>query len=247
MTDPLVTGVLVLAALVTSTISGILGMAGGIALLGAMAALLPAPLVIPLHGVVQLASNTTRALAFFRHVSWKLVGAFTPMLAVGMGAAAYLYAGGGLTWLKPIIGLYLLFFVVWRRKAPALRSPPLWSYAALGLVVGFAALWVGATGPLLAPFFLRDDLEKEQIIASKAACQLFIHLGKLPAFLAIGFDYTAHVPLLGLLVGAVIVGTLIGKRILTKMKPDTFVKLFEGVLVLLGLWLIVQAFLPPSA
>ena len=52
--------VLVVACFITATISGILGMAGGVTLLGVMTALLPAPTVVPLHGIVQLASNWTR-------------------------------------------------------------------------------------------------------------------------------------------------------------------------------------------
>ena len=42
------------AALITSMISAVLGMAGGITLLGVMTALLPPAQVVPLHGVVQL-------------------------------------------------------------------------------------------------------------------------------------------------------------------------------------------------
>jgi uncharacterized membrane protein YfcA len=238
--DPLIVGVLVGAALLTSIISGILGMAGGITLLGVMAALLPAPVVVPLHGVVQLGSNGTRTLAFLGHVRWFVIACFAPSLAVGVGASAWLYAGGDLPWLKPVIGAYLLFFVVWRRKAPLVKAPPSWAYVALGLLAGFAALYVGATGPLLAPFFLRDDFTKEEIIGTKAACQILVHVAKLPAFVALGFAYQDHLPLLGLLLVAVIVGTLIGKRILQRMKTETFVLLFEAVLVLLGLFLIVR-------
>ena len=49
--------ILVIASFATATVSAILGMAGGVTLLGVMTALLPAPIVVPLHGVVQLASN----------------------------------------------------------------------------------------------------------------------------------------------------------------------------------------------
>lgn len=238
--EPLIVGALVGTSLITSIISGILGMAGGITLLGVMAALLPAPVVVPLHGVIQLGSNGTRALAFLRHVRWFVVAWFAPALVVGTAASTWLYAGGELPWLKPVIGLYLLFFVVWRRKAPAIKAPPSWSYGALGLLAGFVALYVGATGPLLAPFFLRDDFEKEEIIGTKAACQILVHLAKLPAFFALGFAYEDHLPLLGVLLATVVVGTLVGKRILQQMKTDTFVMLFEGVLVALGLFLIVR-------
>lgn len=226
------------AALVTSTISGILGMAGGVTLLGIMTALLPATAVVPLHGVVQLSSNFTRTLAFFRHVQWRFVALYAPFLIIGVTAATWTWTGEKLTYFRPGIGAFILLFLVWRRKAPRLRHPPDWAYPLLGVVTGFSSIWIGATGPLIAPFFLRDDFEKEQVIATKAACQAMGHVLKIPAFLALGFDFSPHVGTLLLLVVCVVMGTFIGKTVLSKLKNQTFVLLFEGVLALLALYLL---------
>ena len=63
--------VLVGAALVGSTLSGFLGMGGGIFLLTVLflCGLEPA-LAIPIHALVQLTSNGTRAVLFREHVRW---------------------------------------------------------------------------------------------------------------------------------------------------------------------------------
>ena len=84
--------VLAVAAYLTATLSGIIGMGGGMTLLGIMTLLLPAPLVVPLHGVVQLGSNTTRTAIFLRHVRWSVFLTYAPFLLVGMGAAAAPFA-----------------------------------------------------------------------------------------------------------------------------------------------------------
>jgi len=232
--------VLVVACFVTATISGILGMAGGVTLLGVMTALLPAPVVVPLHGVVQLASNWTRTWAFRKYVRWPIFFAFMVPAVAGVAIAASIWVDLQLTWFKAWIGAFILAFLVWRKYKPKLRHPPTWSYAVLGLAAGLLAIFVGATGPFLAPFFLRDDFENEEVIATKAICQTWLHLLKIPAFLALSFDYTPYATLLVGLVVAVIGGTYFGKHLLSKISKDRFVFWFQLVLGALAVYLIVS-------
>ena len=233
--------ILAVAALLTATLSGIIGMGGGMTLLGVMTLLLPPPLVVPLHGVVQLGSNTTRTIIFFPHVRWSVFLTYAPFLVVGVGCAMLVYTGTKMTWFQPVIGAFLLSFLAWRRWRPsALGRPPLWSYAPLGVFTGFLTLFVGATGPFLAPFFLRDDFTKEEIIATKAVCQTVAHILKIPAFLAVGFAYTDHSAELGVLLAMVIIGTMTGKRLLSRLPRELFVRLFVTVLGTLAVVLIAR-------
>ena len=233
--------VLVIACFITATISGILGMAGGVTLLGVMTALLPAPVVVPLHGVVQLASNWTRTWAFRRHVRWSIFLAFMFPAVLGVAVAANIWADLKLTWFRAWIGAFILFFLLWRRYKPKLRNPPVWFYAFLGLGAGLLAIFVGATGPFLASFFLRDDFDNEQVIATKAVCQTWLHLLKIPAFLALSFDYIPYAPLLAGLIVAVIGGTYFGKHLLSRISKERFVFWFQLVLAVLAVYLIVSS------
>lgn len=236
--------VLVVACFVTATISGILGMAGGVTLLGVMTALLPAAVVVPLHGIVQLASNWTRTWAFRKHVRWSIFFAFMIPAAVGIAIAANIWADLKLTWFKAWIGAFILAFLVWRKYKPKLRTPPVWSYGVLGLAAGLLAIFVGATGPFLAPFFLRDDFDNEEVIATKAVCQTWLHLLKIPAFLALSFDYSPYIAVLAALVAAVIGGTYFGKHLLSRVSKERFVFWFQLVLALLAIYLIGSTVLP---
>jgi uncharacterized membrane protein YfcA len=230
--------VLIVACFVTATISGILGMAGGVTLLGVMTALLPAPVVVPLHGIVQLASNWTRTWAFRRHVRWSIFFAFMVPAVAGVAIAANIWSDLKLTWFRAWIGAFILLFLVWRRYKPKLRNPPAWSYAILGFIAGLLAIFVGATGPFLAPFFLRDDFDNEQVIATKAVCQTWLHLLKIPAFVALSFNYAPYAPMLVGLVVAVIGGTYLGKYLLSRISKERFVFWFQLVLALLAVYLI---------
>ncbi|MFH1723244.1 MAG: sulfite exporter TauE/SafE family protein [Elusimicrobiota bacterium] len=232
--------VLPAAAYLAAAVSGMLGMAGGISLLGVMTAVLPAGHVVPIHGAVQLVSNITRTLVYLRHVYWRVFFTFAPTVLLGAAAAAAVWSGGKLAWFRPGIGVFILAFLVWRRRAPKLRNLPLWTYLPLGLVTGFLAIFVGAIGPFIAPFFLRDDFPKERVIATKAVCQAWTHVLKIPAFLALGFDYFAHGKLTAVLLACVVFGTLTGRWLLSRLKQETFVVLYEAVLGAIALYLIVS-------
>lgn len=232
--------VLLVACFATSTVSAILGMAGGVTLLGVMTALVPAQIVVPIHGVVQLASNWTRTWAFRRHVRWSIFFAFMAPAIAGIAIAATIWADLELTWFRAWVGAFILFFLAWRRYKPELRNPPIWSYAVLGFGAGLLGIFVGATGPFLAPFFLRDDFDNEEVIATKAVCQTWIHLLKIPAFLALRFDYAPYAPLLAALVAAVIGGTYFGKHLLSMISKERFVLWFQLVLAILAAYLIVS-------
>ena len=69
-------GVVVHIAIVTSFLSGIFGMAGGMILMGLLLALMPLPAAMVLHGVTQLTSNGWRAWLWRAHIDWRIVGRF---------------------------------------------------------------------------------------------------------------------------------------------------------------------------
>lgn len=243
MLDLITVITLVVACFATATISAILGMAGGVTLLGVMTALLPARVVVPIHGVVQLASNWTRTWAFRRNVRWSIFFTFMVPAVLGVAIGSLLWSEAKLTWFRAWIGAFILFFLLWRRYKPTLRNPPIWSYGLLGLAAGLLTIFVGATGPFLAPFFLRDDFDNEQVIATKAVCQTWLHLLKIPAFLALGFDYAPYAPLLLALIAAVIGGTYFGKHLLSLISKERFVLWFQVVLAILAVYLILSAVL----
>lgn len=213
-------------------------MGGGITLLAVMAALMPAASVVPIHGAIQLTSNGTRTLLFLKHVHWGIFAYYVVPAILGVVIGARLYLGSELPWFKPAVGTFILVYLATLQRTPRLRQLPLYTFAILGLVTGTLASLIGATGPLIAPFFLRDDLDKEQVIATKAAVQITTHVTKLPAFALLGFDYTAHVAVLVPLIAAAIFGTMFGKRYLSRMSSETFRRLFTAVLTLIALYLL---------
>lgn len=230
--------ILVPAAVIAAAISGAIGMGGGAMLIALMAILLDPLLVVPIHGVVQVTSNLTRSITLIRRVRWWVPALYCPTMILGVWLGLQLYRGAGMPWFKPAIGGFVLASLLWKRFKPKRLVTPRWVFLPAGLGGGFLTITVGAAGPYLAAFFLRDDLDRKEIVATKATIQTFGHLLKIPAFLSIGFDYTAHLGLMLPLVGAVIVGTFVGTHLLHRMSEKTFGLAFRWILGLLGVRLI---------
>ena len=107
-----------------------------------------------------------------------------------------------------------------------------------------ASIFVGATGPLIAPFFLNNQLTKENIIANKATCQVITHLTKIPLFIYFfSVDYISEYNLLIPLILAVYIGTNLGKKLLGFIPEKTFTILFKSALTIIAIKLIVGEFL----
>jgi uncharacterized membrane protein YfcA len=230
--------VLVGAALAGSTLSGFLGMGGGIFLLTVMflCGLEPA-LAIPIHALVQLTSNGTRAVLFREHVRWSAWRTFAlcalPFPVLGLALASRLDPEQT----KVMIGA-LVIFATWKPKGWKVAWGERPAFAAVGVVAGTLGVVVGATGPLIAPFFLRDGWRKEEIIATKAACQVFIHVQKILAFGFVGFSFAKELPHVVPLAAAVILGTWCGKKILAHLSEARFRMAYRVVLTGLALRLL---------
>jgi uncharacterized membrane protein YfcA len=244
--DPVGLALLCAAAFATSVLSAVVGMAGGIVLLALMLLFFEPLVAIPLHGVVQLVSNGSRTWIQRRQVRWDILlpyGALLlPMGFVGLEIARMLPAATA----RGLIGAFVLL-ATWRPGwillgAHPERSAPRRRFLALGGVVGLLNMTIGATGPLIAPFFLNLGLARQALVGTKAACQTLGHLAKIAVFGFAGFAFLPWALPLALLGAAGVVGTWAGSRLLDRVSERTFVLLYRVVLTLIALRLLLQLF-----
>lgn len=224
--------ILVTAAFLTATLSGVLGMGGGILLLTVMAAYFPPAVLIPFHGAVQLASNTVRATLAWRDIAWRIL---LPMVAgslVGALAGSRIVLSLPEAGYQAVMGLFILG-ITWMPPltfVPRVRGKFFW----LGGISTGLSLVVGATGPLLAPFFLREGLSKGSIVATKAGGQAATHFLKVIVFSFMGFELFQYWPLFIAMVIAVSLGTALGKALLGRLSERLFVVLFKVLITILA-------------
>lgn len=232
--------ILVITSICTAVISAVTGMGGGILLLSVMTFFMPSQTIIPIHGFVQLISNSTRALYLKDHVKWKFflyyiiglpIGAlFATLLLKNLFSEEYIYT----------LLLVILCYAIFKpKKLPELKlREPYWLI--VGFITGILAILIGAVGPFLAAFFIRDDFEKEEIVSTKSMMQLSAHFIKIPAFLYLDFPYSDYTFLIVIMSVGVIIGTKYGVKLLKNVDPQLFKKLYKFVLFIAALRILIK-------
>jgi uncharacterized protein len=213
------------AALVTSAISAVFGMAGGMILMGIYAATLPVQAAMILHGVSQLFANGFRAFLLRRHI----FGAGLIWYALGAAVSLAAFTVLAVVVERPIVflllgGIPLALSALPRRLAPRFDSPL--AATCCGVLVTVANLLAGVSGPLLDVFFVRAELDRFAVIATKAFTQTASHAIKILYFGALvpGSTDGLELPvwIYPLLIGCAFVGTRVGGRILESMGEAGF-------------------------
>jgi uncharacterized membrane protein YfcA len=181
MPSALVLALLAVSALVTSFISGILGMAGGMILMGILLAVLPLPVAMMLHGITQLASNGWRALPVAQEVDWRV---FRGYLYGALLATALLRAGEARRRQARRAhrdGLHAVHRADAPREAAPQRRAPRPS-ARCGVICSVLSLTAGVSGPILDVFFVRSKMTRHAVVATKAMTQSLSHILKILYF-----------------------------------------------------------------
>ncbi|MCC7441143.1 MAG: sulfite exporter TauE/SafE family protein [Bdellovibrionales bacterium] len=220
MSEPGSTAVLVAASFATAVVSGTLGMVGGSLLLGVMGVFFPPAVLVPIHGIIQLSSNVTRAGLHLRSIHPRRVLLFAVGAVIGAAVGARVVVTLPEREFSLLIGAFLLISA-WLPPLPGAPRIP-GKFLIVGAGLTFLSLFIGATGPLLAAFFLRENLSKTEHIATQAACQALTHFAKIVAFVGMGFALGAYLPLVGGMVAASIAGNYVGKRVLDGIPEKSF-------------------------
>ena len=230
--------VIVSAVFVTSLLSGIFGMAGGLILMGVFTAIFPLSFAMVLHGVVQLFANGWRAFLIRQHIKWQIVGRY---LIGGVIAIAGLFF---VMWQPDKRAVFLMLgvlaFIPWIPKSVfALNADRPFQAEILGFLAQGLNTLAGVVGPVLDIFFVKSELTRQEIVATKGATQVIAHLTKIgfwtwPILLA---AEEGALPPLWLCIGAIpvsMLGTWVGGLVLEKMSDISFRSWTKYVLTVIG-------------
>jgi uncharacterized membrane protein YfcA len=231
--------ILAITAVVTSFISGILGMAGGMILMGVLLAIMPVPAAMMLHGVTQLASNAMRAFLWRTLVDWRVFRGYAmgALLALGIFTVLQLVVS------KPyaLIAMGLTpFLALGLPESLHLNVERRGHSFGCGLVCNALSLTSGVSGPILDTFFVRSKMTRQAVVATKAMTQSFSHLLKIGYFGAIVATGRGTVePWLGaMMVALAFLGTNLSRRVLDRMNDKSFRFWTRWTIIVLGVYYI---------
>lgn len=232
--------ILVVVSFFSSALTAVLGIGGGVLLIALMPGLLPTAAVVPVHGVVQLASNISRALFARQHIAWG------PLLPFGAGALIGAAVGSRFVvelperWLPLLLGGFILF-VTWTPHLRQVRLPG--RFFGIGAVQTFVSLFVGAAGPLVSPLLLREGYEHHKVVATHGAMMSLLHGLKTATFVALGFSFAPWWPLLLGMIVAVTAGSWAGNHLRGRLPQEKLRVGFKVLLTALALRLLLRAWL----
>jgi uncharacterized membrane protein YfcA len=229
-----------ISAFFTAIVSAVVGMIGGTMLLAVMAQYLKMEVLIPLHGLVQLTSNFSRAWFLRQNIEYKISveNAFGIILGSLLGTQYMIRLPEA--HYNLFLGSFILFITFVPKFKTQLQIKGRW--ALLGFLASYLGLYVGAVGVLVGSVFLSEKLEKKTMIATQALCQSLLHFSKVMVFVYMGFSISPWLSLLAGTLLATSAGSWVGAQILEKIPEKIFRTILTVIVAALALRLIIAGF-----
>lgn len=237
-------GLLFLATILAFWISAICGGGASLILVPLLNWLLPTSVVPFSLTIGTFTSSASRIIVFKKDICWKIFFWFVPFSIPAVLLGAWLIKYVNPLYLQLIVGLFLLanlpeLFRNKKQQRQEEKPYPKFVLAIVGFFAGFISGITGAIGLLFNRFYLRYGLTKEEIVATRAANEIFLHSIKLIIYLILGL-YSSSAFWLGLTIAiASIISSYTVKFILPHISEFLFRKIGYGAMVLSGIFLLV--------
>lgn len=229
------TAILALATFITSVISGVLSMAGGMILMGVFAFVLSVPAAMVLHGVAQAVSNGTRVWFYRRDICWHVLWPY----CVGAAFCLALFIS-----LHFVPSKGLMFVLIGISPFVALRLPESVNLdierprvaIGCGFIVTLTQMLAGASGPVLDVFYVKSQMTRQQVLGTKGITQTIGHLIKLGYYGTLLGTASTELYWLAFpaVIGAALLGNTVGKYIVERISDDQFRSLGRWVICAIG-------------
>ncbi|MCX7744853.1 MAG: sulfite exporter TauE/SafE family protein [Flavobacteriales bacterium] len=237
-------GLLFLATVIAFWISAICGGGASLILVPLLNWLLPTSVVSFSLTIGTFTSSASRIIVFKKNICWKIFFWFVPFSIPAVLLGAWLIKYVNPLYLQLIVGLFLLanlpeLFRNRKQQTQEEKPYPKFVLAIVGFFAGFISGITGAIGLLFNRFYLRYGLTKEEIVATRAANEIFLHSIKLIIYLILEL-YSSSALWLGLTIAiASIISSYTVKFILPHISEFLFRKIGYGAMVVSGIFLLV--------
>lgn len=233
--NPLVLALLFFVTVAGSLLSGLTGLAGGAVILGGLSLFYDPANALAMHGVVQGVSNGTRIVFWWRSVHWPVVWRYGLLIFPGAWVGGVLFAHLNASLMQALLG-FIILAAVWMPPLEGGFKFTQNGFILLGVLSGFFSMLAGVVGPLLNPFFDKLGIKREEMVSTKSACQLLLHVSRVSAYIgAVGIHYTEHSLELGVMMTAAVIGIFLARPIGKKISDKQLDVVLKVLLTAIGL------------
>jgi uncharacterized protein len=224
---------------VAASIASVTGFGIGSLLTPALALSTGTKLAVAAVSIPHLVGTAQRFWLLRRYVDRRVLLGFGIASAAGglAGALAHVWVSSGT--LSIVFGIVVALAGIseltgWMRRVRWGRRAA-W---AAGGVSGALGGIVGNQGGIRTAALLGFDVPKESFVATSTAIGLFVDAARMPVYLATEWRDIARIwPLVAIATIAVIVGTMVGARLLGRIRPELFRRIVAVLLIALGLYM----------
>ena len=206
---------------VTSLLTSIFSVGGGIIMLVALAQSFSPGTLIPLHGAIQLSNNLSRTFVYRKFFKWYLIQNILVATTIGSVGGILLFGAipeEALIWL--IAGTILFF--TWAPLDNFILSIMKNDWFC-GLISGFAGIFIGANGPLVTAYMRTKNLNPESLVANHGAVMIYQHSIKILLFIYFfGFSIGEYFFFILILAIAGFAGAVLAKAIISLIPYESF-------------------------
>ncbi|MFC6876884.1 sulfite exporter TauE/SafE family protein [Flavobacterium myungsuense] len=172
------------------SLSAICGGGAGLILIPILGQLLPISQVPAALSIGTFSSSASRLIVFRKNICWHIVKYFVPAALPAVWLGAWLLKYVNPVYLEIVMGLFLIsnltFLFKKSNEINETKKPKNFILSLVGFSAGFLSGLTGAVGLLFNRFYLSYGLTKEEIIATRAANEIILHLVKIILYFLFG-------------------------------------------------------------
>jgi uncharacterized membrane protein YfcA len=231
-----------LAALAAGALASVTGFGIGSLLTPIFATSVGAKLAVAVVSIPHFIGTALRFFLLREHVNKQVLLRFGLASAAGGLLGALLHTALSDQPLGIIFGVLLLFAGV--SELTGFMARPRF-HGRLGFLAGalsglFGGL-VGNQGGIRSAALLRFDLEPRQVVATATATGLIVDLVRMPVYLLTAYDgIQANLNLVVIAASGVVIGTVLGGRLLRDLPERVFRRVVALVLLALGTYMVLH-------
>jgi uncharacterized membrane protein YfcA len=234
--------VVALAAIIAGGIASIAGFGIGSVLTPTLASQISAGIAVACVSIPHLIATAFRLWIVREHIDYRVLKSFGAMSAIGGLVGAAVGTMVSARWLEIVLAVLLLFVGIggllgWTKKMKFI-GPSAWI---AGGISGFLGGLVGNQGGLRAGAMTGIGVSRDAFVATATATGLIVDLARMPVYFAAYWQEILELwQWIVVMTGGVIVGTILGIKILRRIPENRFMTVVSVLLIALGVWLIAK-------
>ncbi|QGH37021.1 TSUP family transporter [Gracilibacillus salitolerans] len=164
-----------------------------------------------------------------RNVVWRYLFSLVPWVLIGIGLGYLVLDVVTSEQLKPMIGILVLALILLHisreklgeRFVKLLPESKLFTFS-MGILAGFTTMIGNAAGGVMAIYLLVKGLPKQEFVGTGAWFFLFVNVIKVPFYISLGIITVESITFNLWLIPAILIGALIGVRVIKIMPQKVF-------------------------